>query len=262
MNSYNNKISEAIESSLNTKLFGKKVLYFDSLDSTNRLALADIEAKNSSAGLAYITKIQTHGQGSYGNSWQSDSSLGLWCSIVVHTPYKHEPLTFVPAIAIANMLKEYNIEAHLKWPNDVLVGSKKISGILCQAKQLEGNNSACVVGVGINVNHSLDNFGAEIKDKAISMKMATSKEYDILNIFKSYIEHFESIYFSQSNIVEEWKIRSKIIGSNITGKLNEQTFEALVLDITDNGYLVVQQDGKVEILKSRTGFDINVNYAK
>lgn len=264
MSDIDNKTSENIRASLNTKIFGKKILYFDTLESTNKLALAELEtnneAQNSSEGFVYITKIQTHGQGSYGNSWQSDSSLGLWSSIVVYSPYKHNPLTFVPAIAIACMLKDYGIESHLKWPNDVLVGNKKISGILCQAKQVEGSKFACVIGVGINVNHSIDNFSPELQNKAISMKMITGKEYNTLEIFKSYIEHFENVYLNSSNIIEEWKMRSKIIGSDITGKLNHESFEAKVLDITNDGYLKILRDGKIEILNSRTGFDIDTDY--
>ncbi len=260
MNTSDEKISKEIEASLNTQIFGKKVFYFDMLDSTNILALADIESKKSHEGLAYITKVQTNGQGSYGNSWQSDSSLGLYNSIVVHSPYKHEPLTFVPAIAIVNMLKEYDIEAHLKWPNDVLVGSQKIAGILCQAKQLEGNRFACVVGVGLNVNHSRENFCQELQNKAISMKMITNKEHNVLEIFKNYLQHFENIYFGVENIIKEWKDKTNMIGCNITGKQNGQHFEALVLDITDDGYLLVKRNNKIETLISRGGLDIDTNY--
>ncbi len=261
MKGHNAKIAQVIQDSLKTKIFGKKLFYFDRLDSTNRFALANIEEKISDEGFAYITKIQTNGQGSYGSSWQSNSNFGLWNSIVVHSPYKHEPLTFVPAIALANMLKEYGINAHLKWPNDVLVGRKKISGILCQAKQLEGNRFACVVGVGLNVNHNVYDFTPELRDKAISMKMLTGKQYNVFEIFKSYVEHFEATYFDNTNIITQWKERSLMIGSTITGKHNGENFKAIVLDITDDGYLLVERDGKVQTLMSRGGLDIDTHYS-
>ena len=82
-------------------------------------------------GTVYIALKQTSGKGSYGNSWASDNNLGLWFSVLLYSPFKKEVLTFLPCIALTKLLKEkYNISAHIKWPNDVLVGHKKISGTL------------------------------------------------------------------------------------------------------------------------------------
>ena len=249
-----------IKSGIKTKVFGKNIFYFEEIESTNKLAMDELQNKIIEEGSIYICQRQTNGQGSYGNKWQSKNNFGLWMSIIVHSPYQHDPATFVPAIALSDLLKEYNIESNLKWPNDILIGNKKIAGILCQAKQMPNNNYGCVMGIGININHSIQDFSIDIQNKATSMKIITNREYDIIEIFQKYIEHFENIYYGNSDIIELWKERSNMIGKIITGKKNNETFKVKVIDITKEGYLKIENENKIETWMSRNYLDISTDF--
>lgn len=254
-----------LSNNLKTNVYGKNILLFEEIESTNKEILKDLEddkiRKNLTEGTVYIALRQTGGIGSFGNEWQSNNSLGLWFTILLYSPYKKEPISFIPAIALAKLLKEkYNIETDLKWPNDVLVKSKKISGILCQAKQLEKDKNVCAVGIGLNILQEKKDFTKEIRDKSTSMKIETSKDYNIEEVFKLFMKYFEDTYNSGEDIVEIWKKYTKMLGKKIKAKKDGKYIEALVKDITKEGYLKVEILGKSEIWMSRSSLDIDTYF--
>ncbi len=126
-------------------------------------------------------------------------------------------------------------------------------------------NTACIVGIGVNINQK--EFHGDIKDKAISLSMVTGrkKEY-IEKFYQEYIKEFENEYFSESNIVDEWKKHTRMIGKYITakerpGQDDEKLVKVFVEDMTDQGYLKVKyEDGSLRDWHSRTLIDIDLDY--
>ena len=247
---------------LKTKIYGKNTILFESLESTNKKMIEDLNNKIIlDEGTVYIALKQTSGKGSYGNAWQSDNNLGLWFSVLVYSPFKKEALSFLPGIALSKYLREkYNIDAHVKWPNDVLVGNKKISGTLIQVTPIDNNKNACIIGTGVNLYHKKDDFPDDIRDKAVSLFIETNKKTEIENFYKDLIYYFEEIYTSSKSLTEYFRIYSKMIGKTIKAVKDKEEIEAIVKDITEEGYLIVEVDNKTETWISRASLDIDTNY--
>ena len=246
---------------LNTKIYGKNTLLFESLDSTNKKMIEDLNCGvKLEEGSVYIALKQTAGKGSYGNKWQSDNNLGLWFSVLVYSPYKKEALSFLPGIALSKCLREkYNVDGHVKWPNDVLVENRKISGTLIQVTPLE-NKNACIIGTGVNLYHSKEDFDLSIRDKATSLYIETGKKVELNDFYKNLISYFEDIYTSNNSLSEYFREYSKMIGKTIKAKKDDEEIHALVKDITEEGYLQVEVNGKEDTWISRASLDIDTNY--
>lgn len=243
-----------------TKVFGQNLCVFDEIDSTNKKALSDMEDRFIPNGTCYIALRQTKGMGSYGKTYEANTKLGLWLSVIVHEPYMKNPLTFVPAVAAAMFLKDCKVHAHLKWPNDVLVNDKKISGILCQAKTMQGGTNACVVGIGININQSENDFSSEVSNIATSVKIITGDEYKIEEVFKKFIKYFEDVYCGETPVVRLWEEHSLMIGRVIRGQKDGKDFSAKVSGITKEGHLLIETENGTEELLSHGAVDIYRDY--
>ncbi|WP_028329203.1 biotin--[acetyl-CoA-carboxylase] ligase [Brachyspira alvinipulli] len=246
---------------LKTKIYGKNTLLFESLESTNKKMIEDLNNKITlEEGTVYIALKQTSGKGSYGNTWQSDNNLGLWFSILVYSPFKKEALSFLPGIALTKYLREkYNIDAHVKWPNDVLVGNKKISGTLIQITPVNDKN-ACIIGTGVNLYHQEKDFANDIKHKATSLFMEIKQNVQLENFYKDLIYYFEEIYTSNKSLTDYFKTYSKMIGKTIKAVKDKEEIKALVKDITEEGYLIVEVNDNTETWISRASLDIDTNY--
>lgn len=260
-----NILYNAFEENLKTKIYGKNLKLFESIESTNKKMLEDLNNRDLNnndltEGTVYIALKQTAGKGSYGNSWQSDNDLGLWLSVLLYSPFKKDVLTFLPCIALTKLLKEkYNIKAHIKWPNDVLVHHKKISGTLIQITSINGKKS-CIIGTGINLYYNENDFISDIKNKATSLFLETGIKVKLEEFFKEFIYYFEDIYLGEKNLIELFRENSEMIGKKIKAKKDGKEIEAIVKDITEEGYLKVEINDKEENWISRASLDIDAFY--
>ena len=137
---------------LNTKFLGKRIYYFDSIDSTQNFAIK-IASNNNENGTVVISKKQTGGRGRMKRKWKSPPG-GIWMSIVIHPEFDISYTTLVPiatslalSIAIEKILK---IKPELKCPNDITLKGKKVAGILLDASIVSNKIENMVLGVGIN----------------------------------------------------------------------------------------------------------------
>ena len=246
---------------LNTKIYGQNTLLFESLESTNKKMIEDLNSGvKLEEGTVYIALVQTSGKGSYGNKWESNNNLGLWFSVLVYSPYKKEALSFLPGIALSKCLREkYNVDAHVKWPNDVLVGSKKISGTLIQVASIKDIN-ACIIGTGVNLYQSIEDFDLSIRNKAASLYIETGKKIELSDFYKDLIHYFEDVYTGSKKLSEYFKEYSKMIGRTIKAiKDNDEIYDD-VKGIKEEGYLKVEVNGKDETWISRASLDIDTKY--
>ena len=246
---------------LNTKIYGQNTVLFESLESTNKKMIEDLNNGISLKEVSvYIALKQTPGKGSYGNTWQSDNNLGLWFSILLYSPLKKEALSFLPGIALSKCLREkYNTLAHVKWPNDVLVKNRKISGTLIQVTSAN-NKNACIIGTGVNLYHQKKDFPIDIQHKATSLYMETDNKVELETFYKDLIYYFEEVYNSDKSLAQYFREYSNMIGKTIKAKKDGKDVEALVKDITEEGYLIVETDKKTETWISRASLDIDTNY--
>ena len=156
--------------------------YFEEIDSTN------LEAKREGeAGAPEFTVIsagtQTAGRGRSGHTWISPKKISVATSILLYPdgiPMEHLPrLTIIAGAAVAEAVEElYPLHTQIKWPNDVLIDSKKICGILTEMEAENGHAKQVVCGIGVNVHQKKEDFAPEIRDMATSLDIELEKQID------------------------------------------------------------------------------------
>ncbi|MFL0196581.1 biotin--[acetyl-CoA-carboxylase] ligase [Clostridium sp. WILCCON 0269] len=250
---------EEIKNYLKTSHIGKKIIYLESIDSTNNKA-KELADKGEDHGTVVISEEQTGGRGRLGRVWCSPKYKGIWLSIILRpdlNPMKIPKITQIAAAAVIESLNAFNIQAKIKWPNDIILNGKKICGILTEMNAELNKVHYVIVGIGINANLTRDDFEEDILNKATSIKIETTSTLDRKSFVGALINKFEYLYeeFHQKQTIKSsidiCKSNSAVIGKNI--KIIKRGTETLAkaLDLDDNGGLIVQhEDGSLENLIS------------
>ncbi len=233
---------------MRTSKLGCEILVFRRVGSTNDVAI-ELARSGSPEGTLVVAEEQTRGRGRLGRSWFSPPGTGLWFSIVLKPSLKAEDVVTVSlavALGVAEVLrKSYSIPAELKWPNDVVVGARKICGILTEGDFVEGHIESVVVGVGINVLNEPDDFPPRLRDVATSIRIETGVSpsrsqvlTDILEgVEKRYLELCEKGFPSLRHDILKL---SGLIGKLITVETAASKIVGLAHDIDRDGALVVR----------------------
>jgi len=131
---------------------------------------------------SFFAEQQTAGRGQRGNRWESPARKGLCFSILLRPKIDiHESagLTAWAASAVANTIRrEFSLESTIKLPNDVHIDRRKVAGVLVEMRAQEGAQHLAIVGVGINVNQSAQDFPSELQGRAISLAIALDRQVD------------------------------------------------------------------------------------
>lgn len=241
------QIEFELERLLETKIIGKKILFFEEVDSTNNKAKQIALGENE--GTVVISEMQTSGRGRRGREWYSPKG-GVYVSFVLKpnvSPEKASQLTLVSSLALVETLNsmDNNLNAKIKWPNDILISGKKISGILTELSADVEKINYIVVGVGINLNTEK----GILPENGTSLKIEMKEEVSIKLFLKSFLEHYDSIYQEYINgkidlIIERWKNNSDTLGKKVKIIGINETFEGLAKDIDENGALILQTKEK------------------
>lgn len=247
--------SSEIKGMLNTKVLGNEIIHLDSVDSTNNKA-KQLAACGAIEGTIVISEEQTSGKGRLGRNWVSPKYKGIWMSVILRpdiNPMNVAKVTQVAAAAIIEALKEMDIQAFVKWPNDIVINSKKICGVLTEMSGEINKVNYVVVGMGINANLEEQDFSQEIKNKASSLKVETREEINRKQLVAHILNKFEKLY---DELILEEKIdtsikicreNSALIGKEVRIIERNKEVIATALDLSEDGKLVVQyKDGRID----------------
>ncbi len=246
---------ERIKKSLATRFIGTDIYLFDAIDSTNDYAhkLAKEGAKE---GTIVLSESQTRGKGRLGRSWFSPSGVNIYLSIILRPqmPTSQIPLlTFAAAIAVAKAIRDAaNLDADIKWPNDILIKGKKTAGILSEMGAEKDKVNFAIVGIGINVNLDKKDIPLELIDKATSIKIESNSTIDRMNLICRVLENLEEWYnlFERkgiNDIIEEWKRLAITIGRDVKVQSGNSFVEGRAVDIDENGALLIKdRDGIIQ----------------
>jgi len=229
--------------------FIPEIKYFDSVTSTNELALK-MEDNLVKEGLVIIAGEQTKGRGRLKRNWHSPKNKGLWMSIILlpeqNNKDKYALLTLIGALSVQEAIKDLDINSTLKWPNDILYRNKKLCGLLSQFESIGGSIDRFVVGIGLNVNQNI--FNDEIKDTSISLRMIKNEKINKENLLVNILDNFSNYYSMFKNekfneIIDTWKKEMSMLHKNIiVNSLDKKRYKGKVIDITKSGELKVQLD--------------------
>ncbi len=254
-----------IQKHLNTSSFGKKIVCFKEIDSTNSYArkLAYNGEKN---GTTVIAECQTEGRGRMGRSFESPSENGIYMSVIVKIPFSphtSQLITACTAVAVSNAIdKVCRTDTKIKWVNDIFLNNRKICGILTEASMNFESYllEYAVIGIGINVYSVKNKFSNELLEKVTSIEDEIGLKADrcelcgeILNNLEKELDKIESKEF-----IEEYRKRSCIIGKEVIVSKGNTERHAYAYNIDDNACLEVRYDnGEEEPLYSGEARIIN-----
>ena len=240
-------------------IYYRRILYFDSLLSTNTRA-QEIAAK-AEEGTVIIAEEQSQGKGRLGRSWSSPKGKGIWVSIVLKPkvpPAKVAKITLIGSAAVNQGLKDMGIQSNIKWPNDIVIGGRKVCGILTEMN-CELNMIIVIMGIGINVNSCREDFDRDLMGKATSLREVTGQRVDRKRLLAYILNHFESLYipFKEdgdiSRVIQISKQESILIGRDVRIIGADRVKVGRVLDIDEEGLLIVEyRDGSLEKIFSES----------
>ena len=174
----------------------RHIQYFDKTDSTNNQAKLAAE-KNAPDGTLFVAECQTGGRGRRGKTWESPAGSGIWMSLLLRpdiSPESASMLTLVLAVAMVDAINEevQDAKCYVKWPNDIVLNNRKISGTLTEMSAEMDSIHYVVIGIGINVNTT--DFDESIKDMATSIYLGTGKKVKRSNIIAAFSHSFKKYY--------------------------------------------------------------------
>lgn len=244
-----------ISDGLETTLFGKKIYYFDTINSTQNFAM-ELATKPQENGTIVIAGKQTHGRGRLNRNWISPSG-GIWMSAILHPEFEISTSTFFPiisslalGIAIEKILK---IKPEIKWPNDLTVNDKKVAGILVDASVESGRIDYLILGVGINfridakkIEKTMKNTGNYYGVATVTDKNNKTNPAQLVQVFLLELERFYNLFLDGKSeyIIKEWTKRSSTIGKTVSITSSNNPIHGKAIKIDNDGALVISSKGK------------------
>ncbi len=242
----------ALQRHLRSAVFGHRIFYYPTIGSTNDKAL-DLATAGEPEGALVLAEEQTGGRGRRQRSWESRARLGIYVSLVLRpeVPATRAPLfTFTAAVAVADTLRDNcRLASGIKWPNDVVVGRRKVAGILGETRGSDPCIREMVIGIGVNVNQLDQDFAEAVRDRATSVRIETGARADRAILLASILEGFERRYARvlagrPTDLLREWETLSAVPrGRRVTVQGPHGPCEGTVAGVDDEGALLLDTPG-------------------
>jgi len=225
--------------------------------STNDEALALAQA-GAADGAVVVARAQTHGRGRQGRTWESPDAGNVYLSLF-HvpdlSPAELAGLTLDVATAAAEVLAGEGALVRLKWPNDLLVGGRKVGGILTELHLGPGGESWVIIGLGLNVNGAPDALPPEVARRATSLRRELGRELDV----DALAEHLAAALYRACLAfagrggpdVAAWSARAMTVGQRV--RVTPGGAEGRAVGVAADGALLVRFDGRDEPEAVRSG---------
>ena len=246
-----------ITRNLKTREIGKRVYYFQEIDSTQNFA-EQIAADKKENGTIIIAEKQTSGRGRLERKWTSPKG-GIWFSLIIHPRFEVASSTLVPiagAVALSKAIKSVlDLETEVKWPNDITLKGKKVAGMLVNASFQANNIDYLILGIGINF---------DVDTKKLEKKLSKSPNFYGVNslrkkgnktspalLLKEFLSQFEKVLLQldkgeKAKIVKEWTKRSDSIGEKISVNTSNGKISGISQGIDNEGALKLKKGKTVK----------------
>ena len=224
--------------------------YHEAVDSTNTRARE--LAMEGAVDTAVVADEQTGSRGRLDRSWTAPSG-GVWCSVVIQPdlPAAHVPLVALAAgVATASACREAGVEAHLKWPNDVLVGEtgerggRKLAGILTEMEGEADRVSWLIAGIGVNANIDAET----LPEGAATLRTERGNDVDRRLFVQRLLESLHELLQNPDAVLDRWREYSSTLGQDVRVELPNRVIEGEAVDVQFPGGLVVDTGGETEVV--------------
>jgi len=240
---------------LETDWLGREYHYLETTTSTNDQALL-LAAQGAPNGTVVVAEQQTRGRGRLRRDWLSMPNRGIYISILLRNPLPVRVApqsTYLAAVALVKVLRsQFDLPASIKWPNDILIGSRKVAGILTEMQSDQDYSRFVVIGVGINVNYSREDLGQSFRYPATSIAIETGNAVKRQQVLLGFLNQLEKDYedFLAKGLVElvpQLEAYSGILGKSITVLCGEREISGKAEGFTPEGaLLLLRSDGERE----------------
>jgi BirA family biotin operon repressor/biotin-[acetyl-CoA-carboxylase] ligase len=245
-------VPQLLSHRLHGTAFARRIYHFFKVDSTNTVAM-HLGEEGEPHGAVVLAEEQTAGRGRAGRSWISEKSAGIHCTVLLRPAISpaHAPLlTLVAGLAARDAAaEELDMVPDIRWPNDLLVGGRKFSGILTEMHAEPDRMHYAVIGIGINVNQT--KMPAELADMATSLRMASGKIHSRLELLirlLRYLDRYYNQFLSEGAdpILHRFaEVSSYFRGKRVRITTATETFTGTTAGLEPSGVLrVVRDDGR------------------
>lgn len=195
-------------------------------------------------GTTVVCEKLLRGRGRLGRRWEAGEG-GLWFTVLLRPPSikSLQLFSLASGVAVAKSINRlFNIDARVKWPNDVVVSDRKVCGILIEARVEADRVHYLMLGIGINVNNTLS---PELQNTAIAIKSILGMDVPRAPILKNVIREVDSLYRklvegSSVDIVREWSLYSSTIGRRVKAITPDGDIEGVAVGLDDDGALLIE----------------------
>jgi len=227
------------------------LIYLSETDSTNDYSMT-LVSKGILKDTIVVADAQSRGKGRLGRVWLSPPGKNIYMSVIVRPelhPKDSTLITLLSAVCSAHAIRNIiGLDALIKWPNDIIVNSKKIGGILLELRSEPDRIAQAVIGIGINVNSEAEDFPPELSPIATSVFIETGRLYkrtpiivEIARGLKKYLSDFEP-----KTLLDEWRALSCTLGKEVLVSTPKETLRGWAEDIDETGRLLLRtEDGSI-----------------
>ncbi len=246
-------LAHEIQDQLQTKFVGKNFVWHDSLESTMSLAFK-LGLEGAQEGTVVCAEGQTKGKGRLGRVWNSPKRKGIYLSIILRPSLSLQDvskLTLLTAVALCEAItKQTRLSGFIKWPNDILMNQKKVSGILTELHAELDQVRFVVIGIGINVNASLQ----QLPENATSLKCEKGDAINRIALTQEVLRYVENWYehvleHGFDLIMKRWKELSLTIGHQIEFVDQNGKVRGKAIDVDEYGGLIIEDHSGIRVKK-------------
>lgn len=242
-------LSEVLEPALRGTIFSRKLHHYFGIGSTNSEAM-EAASLGAPEGSVFVAEEQTAGRGRGGHSWTSPPSTGIYCSVVLRpslTPGDALLLSLMTGLAAASTISQVTgIQPDLRWPNDLMLGERKLCGILTEMNAEVTRVRYAVIGLGMNVNQA--KFPTELADTATSLRIASGREWSRVELVAALLQSLHREYRALVSDVKSAREhifrRFDQVSSYARGKRvrveEDGGYEGITAGLDERGFLLVQ----------------------
>ena len=229
----------AVERLLRTEAIGRRITYLDSTGSTMDIA-REWAAADAPHGAVVIAEEQTAGRGRFGRRWVSPAGLNLYLTLLVRPDAERlGALAMITSLAVCRAIETAtDLAPVIKWPNDVQIGGRKVSGILIESESQGEDVRYALVGPGINVNDPIAD--PEIAEIATSLAREVGREVSREDVLAAFLNEFEDAYVTPLQVHAAWRSRLATLGEAVRLGFRGETYEGVAEDVTPDGSLILR----------------------